>query len=142
MIDFIQNESKKMMYKCCEKYAAKKNISIDDVQLILGLNDEGNTYTLCEKYVRKENYTIMQVLGVKIDFLGYSQLAPPFILKSLIKFAEKHGIEFEKVNVMCVPCKDEKGKNDIQLFVYNDTAYVETITFEELFSEDDFTLPQ
>jgi len=142
MIDFIQNESKKMMYKCCEKYAAKKSISIDKVQLILGLNEDGNTYTLCENYVRKENYSIMEVLGVKIDFLGYSKLAPPFILKSLIKFAEKHGIEFQNINVMCVPCKDEKGKNDIQLFVYNDMAYVETITFEELFSEDDFTLPQ
>ena len=142
MIDFIQNESKKMMYKCCEKYAAKKSISIESVQLILGLDENGNTYTMCENYVRKENYNIMQVLGVKIDFLGYSQLAPPFILKSLIKFAEKHGIELKDIHVMCVPCQNEKGKNDIQLFVYNGNIYVETITFEELFSEEDIELPQ
>ena len=69
MIDFIQNESKKMMFKCCEKYATNKQMNVESIQLILGINEEGNTYTLCENYVRKENYDIMQVLGVRIDFL-------------------------------------------------------------------------
>lgn len=141
MIDFIQAESKKMIYKCCERYSKEKGLLVEDVQLILGLNAEGNTYTICEKYKRKENYDIMQVLGVKLDFLGYSKLAPPFILKSLIRFAQDYKIPLEKVFVMCVPTKNEKGKNDILLFLYNDNDYVETINFDDLFREEDFELP-
>jgi hypothetical protein len=141
MIDFIQSETKKMMYKCCERYSKAKGLNVENVQLILGLDENGNTYTICEDYVRKENYDIMQVLGVKIDFLGYSKLAPPFILKSLVRFSKEHKISLDKVLVMCVPTKNDKGKNDVLLFVYNDNQYVETINFDDLFREEDFELP-
>lgn len=142
MIDFIQSETKKIMYKCCEKYAAQKGLNVDNVQLILGMNEEGNTYTLCENYVRKEEYDINQVLGVKIDFLGYSKLAPPFILKSLLRFSETYSVNPIEIYVMCVPTKNEKGKNDISLFIYNGNKYVETISFADLFREEDIELPQ
>lgn len=142
MIDFIQSETKKMMYKCCERYAKDKILAVDDVQLILGLDENGNTYTMCEKYVKKEKYDIMQVLGVKIDFLGYSQLAPPFILKSLIRFSQEYDIQLDKISVMCVPTKNERGKNDILLFIYNGDQYFSTITFDELFREQDIELPK
>ena len=114
MIDFIQSETKKMMYKCCERYAKNKGLSVESVQLILGLDENGNTYTICEDYVRKENYDIMQVLGVKIDFLGYSQLAPPFILKSLVRFSKELDIPLDQVLIMCIPTKNERGKNKIK----------------------------
>jgi hypothetical protein len=129
------------MYKCCERYSKEKGLNVESVQLVLGLNEEGNTYTMCESYVKKESYDIMQVLGVTIDFLGYSRLAPPFIVKSLIRFSEQHKIELDKVLVMCVPTKNEKGKNDILLFLYNGNDYVETITFSDLFSELDVEMP-
>ena len=141
MIDFIQSETKKMMYKCCERYARENGLNVEGVQLILGLDENGNTYTICEDYVRKVNYDIMEVLGVKIDFLGYSKLAPPFILKSLVRFSGEHKISLDKTLVMCVPTKNEKGKNDVLLFVYNDNQYVETIDFDDLFREEDFELP-
>lgn len=141
MIDFIQSETKKMMYKCCERYARENGLNVEGVQLILGLDENGNTYTICEDYVRKVNYDIMEVLGVKIDFLGYSKLAPPFILKSIVRFSQEHKISLDKTLVMCVPTKNEKGKNDILLFVYNDNQYVETIDFDDLFREEDFELP-
>ena len=141
MIDFIQSETKNMMYKCCERYAKNKGLSVESVQLILGLDENGNTYTICEDYVRKENYDIMQVLGVKIDFLGYSQLAPPFILKSLVRFSKELDIPLDQVLIMCIPTKNERGKNDILLFIYNGNKYVETINFDDLFREEDFELP-
>lgn len=141
MIDFIQSETKKMMYKCCERYSKEKGLNVEKVQLILGLDENGNTYTMCEDYVRKENYDIMQVLGVKIDFLGYSKLAPPFILKSLIRFSKELDIPLDQIMVMCIPTKNEKGKNDVLLFVYNGNKYVETIDFDDLFREEDFELP-
>ena len=141
MIDFIQNESKKMMFNCCEKYATNKRMNVESIQLILGINEEGNTYTLCEDYVRKENYDIMQVLGVRIDFLGYSKLAPPFILKSLVRFSENYSIDLIKTYVMCVPSKNEKGKGEISLFLYNGNDFVESLEFSDLFSEEDIELP-
>ena len=142
MIDFIQSETKKIMYKCCERYSKKVGVAIDNVQLVLGLDEEGNTYTMCEDYVPKESYDIMQVLGVRIDFLGYSKLAPPFILKSLVRFMEQYEIQPDKVKILCVPTKDDRDKNDIALFVYNGNEYVETITFSELFREEDMEMPK
>ena len=141
MIDFISSETKKYMYKCCERHAKKYQTSIDNMQLILGLDENGNTYTVCENYEPKDHLDILGVLGVRIDFLRYSLIAPPFITKSLVRFSEKYGIDLDKVKVMCVPTKDEKGKPDVLLFVYNDSAYVETISFAELFREEDFEIP-
>ena len=142
MIDFIQSESKKIIYKCCERYAKENKIPIDNVQLVLGLNEEGNTYTICENYSPKEAYDFMQVLGVRIDFMGYSNFAPPFITKSLIRFIEKYEISPDKIKVMCIPELDERNKKNVLLFVYNGNDYVETISFPELFREEDLELPQ
>jgi len=141
MIDFIASETNKIMYKCCERYAFTHNQGIEDVQLILGLNENGNTYTMCENYARKEEYSILQVLGVRIDFKGYSLMAPPFILKSILRFAEKHGVDVDKIFIMCVPFKNEKDKNDIKLFLYNGNEYLETIEFSDLFREEDIEMP-
>jgi hypothetical protein len=142
MIDFIQNETKKIMYKCCERYSQRAGVGIDDVQLVLGINEEGNTYTMCENYVPKESYDIMQVLGVRIDFLGYRNIAPPFIIKSLLRYMEQYNITSDRIKILCVPTKDDKGKNDVALFVYNGNDYVETITFSELFREEDIEMPK
>ena len=144
MIDLIQNETKKIMYRCCERYANENKVDLNDVQLILGLNvesEEPNTYKICEKYVPKKELSIMGVLGVKIDFLGYSRLAPPFILKALVRFAQTKNIALEKVMVMCVPTKNEKNKPDVLLALYNGMEYVETLSFQDLFSEEDAEMP-
>jgi len=142
MVDFIKSETKKLMLNCCSRYAKKKNMNVEDVQLILGLNVEGNTYSICENYVIKEEYDIMQVLGVKVDFLGYSRLAPPFILKSIIRFSEQYNISVLDTKIMCVPAKDERGKNDLLLFLYkNYSEYITTIELEELFREEDMEMP-
>jgi hypothetical protein len=59
----------------------------------------------------------------------------------LVRFSEKHSIDIDKVKVMCIPTLNEKGKPDVLLFVYNDSEYVETISFAELFREEDFEIP-
>lgn len=142
MIEFIQNETKKIMYKCCQRHAKKFETEIEKIQLVLGLNEDGNTYTICNQYVPAEHLDILGVLGVKIDFLGYSKLAPDFILKSLVRFSENNQIDIDKTKVLCLPYKNEKGKDDMHLFLYNGSQYVETITFADLFNEKDIELPQ
>jgi hypothetical protein len=140
MIDFIQSETKKIMYNCIKKYAEREKKEISSVQLVLGLDENGNTYTLCEEYQPKKELDILGVLGVRIDFLGYSRLAPPFILKSLVRFSEEFNFPLENSKVMCIPSENDKGKPDVLLFVYNKNAYVEEITFADLFREEDFEI--
>ena len=41
---------------------------------------------------------------------------------------------------MCIPTTNEKGKPDVLLFVYNNNAFVDTITFADLFREEDFEI--
>lgn len=141
MIDFIQSETKRIMYKCCERYAATQKMSIENVQLVLGLDEDGeNTYRVCENYQPKAHLDFKGVLGVRFDFKGYSAIAPPFIRKSLLRFSESHEIPHADVKVMCVP-KNEGGRQDVLLFLYNKTGYVETITFPDLFREEDIEMP-
>ena len=139
MIDTIKSETKSTIYKCCERYAKSKEVSIESVQLILGADGNGVTYWVCENYVPKLQMDILEVLGVKIDFSGgiKSKLAPQFILQSLIRFAQQYKIEMEKTMVMCIPSKNEKGKPDVLLYLYKGSQYLETITFENLFREED-----
>ena len=146
MIDFIQSEFSKIVIKCINKYAKDNKLSPDNVQLRLGLNEEGNTYNIMVDYAPKKQMTIMEVLDVRIDFLGYSKLVPPFIIKSLIRFSErlKKSEELElDVEVICVKDLNEKGKEMINLFLYKGGQYVETIEFSDLFNEGDMLdMPQ
>ena len=150
MIEVIQNEVKKIMYKCCDRMATQKRIEIEDVQLILGvdLNKMENTYTITEKYdfSSAKHLDILGVLGVKIDFLNYSELAPPFIAKSLIRFAEEKNLIPNDTAIMCISTKDERGKPDVQLFLYNGRTeqkalFVETLEFSDVFREEDIEMP-
>ena len=147
MIDLIQSEFRKIVLKCINRYAKDNTLNPDNVQLMLGLNEEGNTYQIMVDYAKKEDFSIMQVLGVRVDFLGYSKIAPPFILKSLVRFAERlkksdEELKFD-VEVMCVKDVNEKGKEIINLFLYKGGQYVETIEFEDLFNEEDMLeMPQ
>ena len=166
MVDFIASETKKIMYKCCERHSASTKVSLDEIQLILGLNlvqkdgqfelaDEEDmcTYEICENYKKTKKLTIWEVLNVrpKLDFLGYSKLAPPFIFKALMRFAEKYKIEFDKVFILCQPTKNEKNKPDMLLALYDGNKYIEQIKFcrkeeddetsEYLFDEQDVEMP-
>lgn len=154
MIDFIQSETKKIMYRCCERYAKENGKNVESIQLILSLNiednemgeytvdeSEPNKYIICEDYSPKKQLGILDVLNVKIDFLGYSKLAPPFIFKSLVRYSQEKSINLERVMIMCVPSKNEKNKPDILLALYNGMEYVETITFSDLFREEDAEMP-
>jgi hypothetical protein len=168
MVEFIAGKTKEIMYKCCERHSKATSVSLDDIQLILGLNlvekegqfelaDESDmcSYSICEKYKIEKVLTIWEVLNVKpkLDFLGYSKLAPPFIFKALMRFAEKYKIEFDKIFILCQPTKNEKNKPDMLLALYDGNKYIEQIKFcrtgneedddtsEYLFDEQDVEMP-
>ena len=148
MIEYIQSETREIIYKCCERYSKKKDIEIENVQLILGINENGNTYSLCESYNPKEHLSINEVLGVRIDFTGKSLIAPPFIRKSLFRFAEQYEMSAIQTKILCIPSICEKSKPDVMLYVYKGNeknqligSLIEEITFAKLFREEDIEMP-
>lgn len=140
MIEFIQSEFSKIVIKCINKYAKDNKLSPDNVQLKLSFNEQGNNYHIMVDYAKKAEYTILEVLDVRYDFLGYSKIVPPFIEKSIKRFEYNlKGI----AEVICVKELNEKGKEMLNLFLYKGGQYVETIEFSDLFNEGDMLdMPQ
>ena len=133
MIDIIQNEFKKIISNFCERHSQSKGLNTEDVQLIFCLDEKANpVYKVCEKYTPVKTLTFKEVLGVKIDFKGYSMIAPPFIQKSLLRFAYSLGIDKTEVKAMAIFLDKQ-----ILLYLYNKTEYVKKIEIAELFTEED-----
>lgn len=132
MVEFIQSEVKKIMTNCIERHAKKVGLDKTNVQLVLKLKDVNNVgYVIYENYQPKEEVSFMGVLGVKIDFKGYSLIAPPFIRKSLHRFCESESIKVENIRVMCLLT------DDIQMYLYNSADFIKQITLEDLFNSED-----
>jgi hypothetical protein len=165
MVEFIARETKKILFKCCDRYATSNKKKLDEIQLILSLNlnstDEIdlNNYEICEMYKKKQSLTIWEVLNVRpfLDFLGYSKLAPPFIYKALNRFAEKYKIELDKVSILCQSSLDERKKPEVHLALYNGYQFITEVLFypredengdiidadaEYLFNDQDFEMPK
>ena len=147
MIDFIASETKKIIYNCIERESKRLNIPLEKTRLSLALNGDGsNAYGIIEEVqsgedkdfkLRKE-LDFMGVLDVKIDFKMYSQIAPPFVQKALMRFSHSLSIPFEKISAVCYPTWK---KGDIAICIFNGKVFVKQITISDLFSEEDM-MPQ
>jgi len=103
MEDFIISETAKIFSKAIKRYAKRDSISEERVSILLGLYDEGEIeeksgelvrmvrYDLCHDHTPAERLTIMEVLGVKIDFKMYSVIVPPQIKNILEGFESRFG---------------------------------------------------
>ena len=146
MIDAIASKTRNIIYNCIEKWAKQINYPILKTRLALFLLDDQTVgYDLLKEVVEDGkpdiqshgHLTIMQVLCVRIDILGYSQMAPPFILKALHRFSDSLSIPKDKIRAICYPTADKK----VVICIYNDKKYVNQITIHDLISEQDFTMP-
>jgi hypothetical protein len=130
MIEIIIKEFQKIAYAACEKHAASLGLPAKEAQLVLGLNSEGEvTYCLCRNYNPEKKVSFLQVLGVKIDFKGYSMIVPPFIQSKLIALAEERQVAPEKISVMIIPTDDKRTI----MWIYVDSTPKEQIKIEDLF---------
>ena len=75
----------------------------------------------------------MEVLGVKLDFKGYSLFVPNFINGALNRFCDEATITTENVRV--VLSFDEK--DNMTMWLYNASTYVKQVTLESLFDTKD-----
>jgi hypothetical protein len=141
MIDVIENETKRIILDFCKRYSKEKKMDLTDVQLILGLNEEGNAYKVCENQKPIKELTFNEILGVKIDFTGYGTIAPPFILKAIVRMSEENGSDLTESCVMCFPTINDNGKPDLLLAFYEGYKYIKQISISDLFNEEDFEIP-
>lgn len=144
--NFIPKETTRIIYEACERHAKKNNLNLSDVQLSLGLKqkqgteDEGEvTYSICEKYKIKDNLTFLQVLGVKWDFKGYGNFAPPVIQNGLIRYAIELDLDPLNVKAVCLPFDEQVENNrgklvtnqSIKIFIYNNSQYLKQVSVKE-----------
>lgn len=143
MVDFISNETKKIFYNCFLKQSEKRQIDFKKLRIILSLDKDGeNVYELIfenelngsKKIEKLAKMTFKEILDVKFDLKGYSLIAPPFIQKSIIKFATELGVPYYDVNVFCYPTSD---KNEIVFCLFNKYHFVRVVSINELFNEKD-----
>jgi hypothetical protein len=139
MIDYILEKFTDITSKCLEREAKKCSTEKKNMQLVFKLGaDENAEYVIYKDYNPICNITFLQVLGVKLDFKGYSLFVPTFIKGALNRFCESHNIEKDKVRVILT----FNEKNEMILWLYNNTQYVTQVVLEDMFDSQDMLIEQ
>lgn len=134
MIDFILEKFTEIASNCLEKKAKEYETKKLNMQLVFKLNgDEEAEYLIYKDYHPKENISFLQVLGVKLDFKGYSLFVPKFIKGALLRFCEGCDIDKDKVRVVL----NFNQNNDLLLFLYNNNEFIKQVELESLFDGED-----
>lgn len=139
MIDFISEKFSDIASKCLERNAKEYGAKKQDMQLVFKLGTDGETeYLIYKEFKPVKVVTFMQVLGVKLDFKGYSLFVPKFIKGALNRFCEESDID--KQNVRVILNFDEK--NTMLMWLYNGSNFVKGVTLESLFDTTDILAEQ
>jgi len=134
MIDFIQEKFTGISSKCLEKNAKEQGAKKTEMQLVFKLGANGEVeYLIYHNYKPVKVLTFMEVLGVKLDFKGYSLFVPNFIKGALNRFCEEEAITTESVRVLL--SFDEK--DNMNMWLYNASTYIKQVTLESLFDTKD-----
>jgi hypothetical protein len=130
MVDFILEKFTEIVSKCLERNAKEYKTDKKNMQLVFKLGVDGETeYLIYKDYQPVKVVTFLQVLGVKLDFKGYSIFVPKFIKGALDKFCEE--LSIDKDNVRVVMNFDDKDK--INVWLYNSNQFVKQVELETLF---------
>jgi hypothetical protein len=134
MIDFILEKFTDITSKCLERNAKEHGSQKTKMQLVFKLgSDEEVEYLIYKEYKPIKVVTFLQVLGVKLDFKGYSLFVPKFIKGALNRFCEEDKIS--KENVRVVLSFDDKNK--LVMWLYDSNKYIKVVELESLFDSAD-----
>lgn len=134
MIDFISEKFTEISSKCLDRYSKEYNAKKINMQLVFKLNKDSDAeYLIYKDYQPQKNISFMEVLGVKLDFKGYSLFVPKFIKGSLERFCEEYNIDKDKVRVVL----NFNADNELLLFLYNSNEFVKQVELESLFDGKD-----
>lgn len=129
-MSFIVSQSKGIMSRAIDRYAKQKDVTPEKVQLLLNMKDAGVGYFLMQNFRIEQELSIMDVLGVKVDFKGYSMIAPPFIRQALERMTDQYKVTAADLSVIITK------RPDVKMYAYNAKSIIGEVTFEYLFGED------
>ena len=134
MIDFILEKFTEITSKCLERNAKEYGSQKTKMQLVFKLgSDDEVEYLIYKDYQPIKVVSFLQVLGVKLDFKGYSLFVPKFIKGALNRFCEEDKIS--KANVRVVLSFDDKNK--LVMWLYDSNKYIKVVELESLFDSAD-----
>lgn len=137
MIDFITEKFTDITSKCLDRNAKDNNTTKQKMQLVFKLGDvEEVEYLIYKEYQPLKVVSFLDVLGVKLDFKGYSLFVPKFIKGALDRFCKEHDISRQNVRVVL----SFNDKNDLIMWLYDSNKYIKAITLESLFDGDDLMM--
>ncbi len=114
------------------RYAEKYGVTDLECQIqILPLN-QGVFYKMCKNWNAVERVEFVQIMGKKIDLLGFEALSAPFMRNSLEKFSEELSTDLEQTSVMLAI--HPKNPNEIVLAVYEGKKPLKTLTLAAHFT--------
>jgi hypothetical protein len=140
MIGIIKEKFTSIATKCVTRYAKEEGTMRDKIQLVFKLSEDGSEaeYVLYKDYKPLKKITFMQVLGVKIDMMGYSLYVPKFIRGSLVRFCETFEIEQKNVRVVLSIQENE----DVFMYLYNSGTFLREVELESLFNPEDVVIEE
>lgn len=134
MIDFILGKFTDITLKCLERNSKSFGVEQKEVQLVFKFNNaEDVEYLIMNNYKPQKVLSFLEVLGVKLDFKGYSLFVPKFIGGALNRFCVEHKIEKSKVSVL-LQCNT---KNELIIWLYNANQPIKQVELESLFDSED-----
>jgi hypothetical protein len=134
MIDFILEKFTDITSKCLERNAKDLGVPKHNLQLVFKLGEDGEAeYLIYNDFKPHKPLSFMEVLGVKIDFKGYSLFVPNFIKGALNRFCESDNITIQNVRVVLW----FNNSNDMEMYLYDGGKYIKHIELEDLFNTED-----
>jgi hypothetical protein len=133
MIDIIVSQFSEIIKKAIKRYSISYGATPQNVQISFSLDADGEViYRVYNNYKKIEDVTFLNILDVRIDFKGYSFIAPPFIQKTIVRFANELGVKIQNVFVMLYLNDD----NALKLNLFNMGEFVKSFELEDLFTSE------
>lgn len=133
MVEFIVSQFSEISKKAIKRYSSSYGATPQNVQISFSLDVNGEViYRVYNNYKKVEDVTFLNILDVRIDFKGYSFIAPPFIQKTLVRFANELGVNNQNVFVMLYLNDD----NALKLNLFNLGEFVKSVELEDLFTDE------
>ncbi len=85
-MSIIKSEFNKICRKAIEKHSKVVGQPVENVQLVIRVEDDEPVYELMIGFdqTTRQKKTFMEILDVKIDFMGKGVFVPPFLKKTLL----------------------------------------------------------
>jgi hypothetical protein len=92
-MSFQKNETKRVMSNAISRFAKEFGASSNDVQILMSLDAEKDLkLKACLGYKPQKQINFNEVLGVKIDLLGYGKVAIPFLKNAISKLESENSL--------------------------------------------------